>query len=492
MTSDSLGLNFDIWIEVYHLLDRHGISSLMRTCRSLYGVGISDLLSSVDLSTAKRRAILSFCDLMLAKSFNLDRFYFLRTLIFSGKFHDYANHRVANTLASVLKQASHVERLTVWHAAHFFGVSSETRTALSSLPRLTLLELDDTTNETLEAVLLIQSPIHSLYITHSPFHDDDPHPLPSLPNISSTLSNLSLEGLSFDSTQVVYPQMRSFSIDGCSNPDIANLMGAFPKLSNLSVPLDDLFSAGHLEESRLHNRQEINAFGDPWTSLESLDGDVNTIYSLGLMPCQVTHLTLGLVNMAKLPYLLQLLDDFDPQDLEIYLSCEGHGIASLKYTMLRPIFRKISSRCCSLSLKLLADQPLVNIADLLVSSQHLLQVSSLKDSPDELSVFLNRLSLDTLRLHVFHGSFRITPADGIEEYVEAVDFEAFASNSFKNIPTLRCLVICVGETFVAGSAYKFWRVPQEVGSGDINPRIPLKSIQISEWSTAMDSPIPTI
>ena len=107
-------------------------------------------------------------------------------------------------------------------------------------------------------------------------------------------------------------------------------------------------------------------------------------------------------------------------------------------------------------------------------------------------MFLNRLSLDTLRLHVFHGSFRITPADGIEEYVEAVDFEAFASNSFKNIPTLRCLVICVGETFVAGSAYKFWRVPQEVGSGDINPRIPLKSIQISEWSTAMDSPIPTI
>lgn len=297
---------------------------MMQTCRSLYKLGISHRLATYPcpIVISDARTIASFCSFMLAESFSTERFHALRHLTIEPSFSNNGDHlHVASDLVRVFKRASHLELLVITDVKKFFGLWPEIqKVAVNSLPKSRLLFLDNPDNESLQLLKAMTSPLCTLQLHVSGPQRPQTHrnriTLPALPNLA-TLINLEVEhGIYYSEDEVAYPQLESLFINDGPLPSITHLIRSFPNLTELT------FQDLDLQALQLGNRNKINAMKSRWTSLDRLRGDLAFVYSLGLS-CPVRRLGIfSGVDTNDLPILLELLDDFGPQALDVTLVCQ--------------------------------------------------------------------------------------------------------------------------------------------------------------------------
>ena len=365
-------LNLDVFDIIYAFLRNHRETwSMMQTCQSLYRLGIPHLLASsphpIFLSDAC--AITSFCSFMLAESFSNERFRAFRSLTIEPSFSDNGDHlHVASDLVRVFKRASHLETLVIWGVPEFLGLWPEIqRFAVNSLPSLCTLVLDNPDDRSIQLLNAMTSPLRILKVLGSKYRRRTTN-LPALSNMATTLTTLiSVRGIDNSEYDAIFPQMRVLDIHSNQLPSITHLIRAFPNLTELSFQTTIFLDHGDLQPLRLRNRKNITALGNLWTSLDSLAGNLDFLYSIGLScPAHRLNILSTVEDSSDLEMLLELLDGFHPRRLDVSLNCQAHTARSIEITFLRPLLNRVSPTCRLLSIHLLVDYSIKEISKLKV------------------------------------------------------------------------------------------------------------------------------
>ena len=273
--------------------------------------------------------------------------------------------RVAEKLAQVLLRASYLEKLSFMHAEFFFPLSETAKQSLSSLPRLTSLNLHDADYKTVDALQMMNSPTIDLEIESMGGQDL----LPSFRTLCSTLTDLTLYWMCAKPTVIACPCVRRIWWNCLGYIDHMDaVVFAFPNLSYLALEMTphgyhnpDPDLAGTI---RSRNRNAISALAKPWKSLETLQGGLAHLYLLGLS-CQVDKLVIQYAPHTGLPMLLQLLADLQPRAFSMCYS--GLTLISLEDS-LALVFDRLSRRCHFLQLNLAVEEPLKYLRNLYVST----------------------------------------------------------------------------------------------------------------------------
>ncbi len=297
-------VNFDVLTYLMSITEeRTDVSSLMRTCRTLYSAGIPSLLSfDIDFDVWERFA--AFCSFMDVDAPGRSRFLRRMTLYM----HHLTRARRTRTLGHILRILQHASQLhelsieTNDEEQRFDPLDPHLIEALSGLTSIKDLAVSMVTDDTAKILQSFQSPAAKVYL----FFEDDwsssefSHldPIFVLKQFGPSLRRLEVLFPAFSQVLrhgIQYPHLTELEISHIS-PLLAldPLIYSFPNLRILRFSEMDTFGCDHIEgEGATRRANLLSQSQRHWESLDCVSADPVCLYLMGLN-CKVHHLQLEL------------------------------------------------------------------------------------------------------------------------------------------------------------------------------------------------------
>lgn len=337
-------LNIDVLsVVIEHVEERSDISSLMKTCKTLYHSSIPHLLdpgrSKICLDLQPQ--VSSFCRFMLAEPHGALRFSSLRQL-----HTEYSSHtgpaELAYDIASIVQRSLNLEELTFEGFAleDLLEVGGQSVfNALKNLKAHTRLRRFDPGDLDLKGLkLLMAMETHS--ITHlevcnipvsKPWHTISPVPL--LRRFCSTLTHLTLASFDLDNMKSLQcPLVCSLNLSLFGPPTFSTteIMHAFPKVNRLVLDHEGGDVSDIQDDLRARNNPPQSSLDNQWKKLRYVEGKPTVLYILRL-PCHVHELHMGYdLEYSDRDHIIQVLEDCAPVAVELSLGDEacitGNGV----------------------------------------------------------------------------------------------------------------------------------------------------------------------
>ncbi len=347
-------LNFDIFAGILaHVERKKDVSSLMKTCKTLYRPAIPHILrDGVTIEGIPKTR--SFCQFMLAKHWSKDRNRYLSRLSIDVEFRKNIGY-LPFALAETIKGAINLEELQMESLDSLLdgGGKSvfEVLQDLGSHCKLKKLTLQNVGERT---VRLLGSMKTSTITDLSLSYDIDiehPNPFLALRSLRSTITTLHLEYIKSTSLNVQCPLVHTLSLETYPTAVTSALVFAFPNLRRFSVFNE---SGNHDEDTiddlRFTNQIDLVQLHGSWTHLRYLSGDVNQLYILGLS-CPVYELRVSICEDPDIPRVLDLFDDVSPQMVDFNVSLYHLTIKKVE-EFLPAAIQVISDSCSHLRLSI--------------------------------------------------------------------------------------------------------------------------------------------
>ena len=323
----------------------HDIASLSRTCHTLRGEGVKQMLDR-DITLREARDSLSFALFMLVDETR--RFPLLRRSlsIQTGRL----TGQAAFALVELVSRISHLERLALWNADQVLASDPRLPRAFASLTCLKHLDFHATQDsdnadcvymfkrmqsQLLTAALHLPSPIRRYMNGHLNCELVDPIRL--LRSSTDTLAEL--RGSNFEARRahgVVYPNVRRLNIHLGLVPLIAPYMISFPNVTALEVTCDASFEPSTVPSFSFMNEDGQESI-EAWSTLEELAGNLTDIFVLSLR-CTTTTLRVHAAGRHRnLRYLTDVLSRTRPTHLQ--LGVESPSLCSGGENSLSAVFQ---------------------------------------------------------------------------------------------------------------------------------------------------------
>ena len=325
-----LTINHDILYAIMSFTtSRESLSSLMRTCRSLYTSGIPILLEGV-VTLRSIRALGSFECFLSAKS-DIDRSQFLHGLSISMDtscvLQDPRNllhiRRWTNPISGILYRASRLKILEIYSNTDevIENMSGRIFDIISSMTTVRRARFSTISMETMTGFLdaLSSCPLSVLSFSVG---RKDPIGLLDLVEFKDTLTVLMapfrhIHGLEVQFLQV---QKLGLTIDGPTALENAGVVvSMFPNLRQLKLHSDFRYDppSNINQDTRESNIAQIHECIEPWTSLDVVFGDLECLGTYAIQ-CPVRFLSLSCL-LDDDPRLLMetVLQDMKPEILEL-------------------------------------------------------------------------------------------------------------------------------------------------------------------------------
>ena len=352
--SDAFGgrsprLSYDILLLCFtFIFSRRDISSLMRTCKTLFGPGIPHLLEDkVNLQSANE--IIQFLHFIFSKSFRTERFRSLRSMSFAfwGNVPLEDLQILTPYLTRTLCLATNLEDLGLPFWNSFCEADPNFSNAIASLPSLRKLRIEEAESKVMDLLSIIRSPLQKLDVSFS-IDLDLPDPLPHLGNLSPSLTTLNLYYVDLHDRSIRCSSVRYLTIETHFEVDTTALVLSFPGLISLHIIT---CNEGALDEEadllRARNQGNLGS-RKQWTTLRELSAEAVDIYVMGLT-CPIRSLGISSINATKVGVVQSLLDFHHPQYVEMSLSPSTFLAPG---TTVREMLEELCLSCTHLSLSL--------------------------------------------------------------------------------------------------------------------------------------------
>lgn len=342
-------LSYDVlYLCFTHIMIRKDVSSLMRTCKTLFGSGIPHLLAkSVWLYTAKNAQM--FLHFMFSKSFRALRFQSLRSLrvgFWTSRMEQF--QILVSGMSQVLRLALNLQKLELSALDLFCNTDLSFFDAITTLPSLRKLCITNSESKIMHLLSTIRSPLQELDVSFCTRGLELLDPLPHLGNLSSTLTTLSLRWVNLHHSNVRCSSVRYLTIETIHRIDATVLVRSFPALITLSIEsLNERSYDAEADEVRVWNQGNLMSTNQ-WTTLLELNGEAVELYTLGLA-CPIRTLRMSSIKKPNLGVVQSLLDSHRPQHVRMGLS---PSTFLSPWINAREMLRKLNLSCTHLSINL--------------------------------------------------------------------------------------------------------------------------------------------
>ena len=352
LETDLYALNWDVLLHMVTFLPRSDISSLMKTSREFYELGLRELFYDPVELRANNIQSLHTC---LRIGTSQPRSHYLRDVTMSCTLSHLPLSRdghipMEQLLRDVLQNATRLRRLRFdWGAA---SLSESFSVIMPTLHCLEEVYMPLVSQELWDSIKGLRAPIRKLTArfgptNHPSFLTADPVTL--LESFQSTLEELDLAVVQCEDTSVVYPAVQKLSLADCyygrtrGGIDIGPVMRAFPNVVDFSLSaakaqpalshwkegrscdhadLIDRCRAANVQWQREHPRET-------WTSLGSVTaGHIVDLYMLGL--CRpVPRVEVRAFSEGTLWMFRHVLSDTRPSHFTVSLFARDHVLDCL-------------------------------------------------------------------------------------------------------------------------------------------------------------------
>ncbi|KAI0327193.1 hypothetical protein GY45DRAFT_1327895 [Cubamyces sp. BRFM 1775] len=349
-------LNWDVLASICgRVRDVPTILSMTLTCRTLHIIAVKRLLETQVVTLKDTRSILSFHHFINAD--RTTRLPFVRKLkidILSERIDEDSRSEAVQSLLDILQQSTYLDSLALPHPNSTYralGCDPRFPEIVARLSTLRDLALERWWAPIEEILTHTFSPLRALRISldglpgDAPLTPDRLYSL--LQRVSPTLEVLQILGkaVSFVDRQrndVTFPAMRSFEVaESCQLDWIwtADLVRMFPALDG-TLAFEGLYYLFNGGVGRIHRENRESQLQKTWTCLERVIGDIEIVYSLGLV-CPVRHLMLDRVCEHTKDWLGDILHNTFPTHVKLSIDL-SHGMHILDDLLPPAIFPRLT------------------------------------------------------------------------------------------------------------------------------------------------------
>lgn len=299
-------LSYDVLVNTMAMiLERRRILNLMKTCKTLYYIGMPYLLRDRINLNGTHRQLRSFCDFIHCDVSR--RGPLLRSLRISyTPIHphdpDIPSHEEETLLfqrfIQLLPHCSNLRYLELFHVDKWFSLDRKFPLTLQSLPtyKFLLLEGEDEYTIKLSPARRNLKTIAIIVSGRKPVKCDSRSFLHSDSNANSGVEELHVKNLFLtpDSWTSRFPTVKTFSIEQAWTVDVYPLCDSFPSLRNLIYHGDVYHAvASRPEFHRKKNIEKQKVIR--WDSLDYFAGTLAYLYILAPQ-CRIRHISLRISN----------------------------------------------------------------------------------------------------------------------------------------------------------------------------------------------------
>lgn len=369
-------LNFDVLFLVMAAMRRRSdILTCMLTCRTMHEIGQQYLLR-MPLHLPINDSIEPLCEYILRQFPERSRY--LRELTLGTKGdgrRTYVGVSVINLLAKVLSEAQDLRTMTIHNINQLFLLENGLSDALSGLKGITELNLLWPSFPVFQAIEKMESPVKRLNVDFYAYNRQLVNPLPRIANFRSNLEEVSLSFVKFPPTfdlekDSVFPKVLKLYIKHSPLTPLDPLVRSFPNVRSLTIFMfhhPDILSDKETNQRRESNR--TTQLRQSWSDLHHFEGDLLSLYILGLRDMIVHDVSIMNVTTPVLQF-IPILVDIRPSRLSLSITTRECKMATFSQYFGRAL-RELQLTHLFVTLDLSYSYP--DVEDILVSSPSLIK-----------------------------------------------------------------------------------------------------------------------
>ncbi|KIP09292.1 hypothetical protein PHLGIDRAFT_12078 [Phlebiopsis gigantea 11061_1 CR5-6] len=429
-------LNYDVLAIIMSFCERGDTGSMMRSCRTLYGVGVPYLLYGT-VKILSRARFISLCRFILHEPSHRSRYLRDLDLRFSGNFKTPDADRL---VAGLFEHATSLEILRLAYQS-FVPLGERVFRAISTLNSVRTLALRDACDQSYTLLEWMRSPLSSVEMNfYNDWADDPADPVLILARFKDTLQEMHVTWAQFSTSSTSYLNLTTLYVDDCRFAEIEFIYHSFPNLRHLSLWMgqeDDGLDGDEIEAHRNLNLEAQER--GRWESLQTLNSSLLSLYMLGLRS-RVINLSLdsGYFETDDTDRLSVMLSDSRPSSLELRLRVPEFDPTQLGYS-LAPVRDTLTSLLLNLEIHKENYAQCNAIINRTLSSLSALNIRLLHIRIDE--------SPDSIDSDVVNVAFAegVTDTGPSSTSLSQLDLGPLAQSIVRSIPSLQHLCLEVAE-----------------------------------------------
>ena len=314
-------LNLDIINSILKSLRRkQDISSLMKTCRSIYDLGIPTLLHRF-LPNRTPESLESFHSFMFSnRNKSLNRFLSLHHLELGLYYRETETHQMMKW--QLLKHARYLRELELELPNRFFNSGPEPFESVMDFPHLATLRILDAESKVIDWIRSTKSPITNLVLDFS-CTELTPDILPALSIVSNHLVELSLDSVEISRIAFQLPNVHTLFVHSQEVTPAAILFSAFPNVQSLDIRMHAIESHDYPYDDGMHQTHNLNSaelyrLFRSIPSLKYLKAEPIDMYLSSLI-CTAEEYHVVEFDHETIPWLLLLLPQIRPSSITFEL-----------------------------------------------------------------------------------------------------------------------------------------------------------------------------
>ncbi|KAJ3488335.1 hypothetical protein NLI96_g2929 [Meripilus lineatus] len=299
-----------------HVQDRLQLCSLMRTCRTLYSIGIPPLLRS-PIKINSLQSLSSFQDFLFAEPLGSERrFGSVRCLHINTEIDSLGG----DMLKTILVRTTNLQGLSILRSYSFFALCLDAGKSMENLSRLTDLTLVFIKPHNVLCLQGMKSPVSKLKFT-MPFEFTEPKLFPILSQVfGNTLTELDIYGVHLSGTDAQFPRLRILKIDTRHAIPAVVLAHTFPGLKSLDIATFYPSSTYHMSTEATHqhalNKARLSSSRLPLPSLQYLKASPTDLFYNAIIP-RAEEFEVVELDLINAEWLLELLKGIQPSILRL-------------------------------------------------------------------------------------------------------------------------------------------------------------------------------